>query len=90
MVRNNINGDYSKLVNISSIKPGGFINISWKKKDLMLPYSLKKGYLSFNDNKWDWRYELNQDGSINESNPVLYEVLPTGKIEQHSCSIDNN
>ena len=54
-MRNNINGDFSIVEKISELKPGAFININWNKKKLMLPYSLKKDYISFTDKKWDWR-----------------------------------
>jgi len=45
-MRNNINGDFSILERISELKPGAFINIKWNKKKLMLPYSLRKDYIS--------------------------------------------
>jgi len=51
----------------------------------MLPYSLRKDYLSFTDRKWDWRYQLNKDGTPNIINPTLYELLPTGEISEHNC-----
>ena len=51
----------------------------------MLPYSLRKDYLSFTDRKWDWRYELNNNGSPNSKNPKLYELMPSGKIKEHPC-----
>ena len=57
-MRNNINGDFSIVEKISELKPGAFINISWNKKTLMLPYSLRKDYISFTDKKWDWRYPV--------------------------------
>ena len=62
-MRNNINGDFSIVEKISELKPGAFININWNKKKLMLPYSLRKDYISFTDKKWDWRYQFNKDGS---------------------------
>ena len=62
-MRNNINGDFSIVKKISELKPGAFININWNKKKLMLPYSLRKDYISFTDKKWDWRYQFNKDGS---------------------------
>ena len=62
-MRNNINGDFSIVKKISELKPGAFININWNKKTLMLPYSLRKDYISFTDKKWDWRYQFNKDGS---------------------------
>ena len=51
----------------------------------MLPYSLRKDYLSFTDRKWDWRYQLNKDGTPNIINPALYELLPTREISEHNC-----
>ena len=41
VIRNNINGDYSIVKNITEIEPGSFINIEWNNKKLMLPFSLK-------------------------------------------------
>ena len=87
VIRNNINGDFSIVKTISEIEPGAFINIDWDGKKLMLPYSLRKDYLSFTDKKWDWRYQINQDGLVNYKNPTLYELLPSGVIKQHVCQI---
>ena len=88
-MRNNINGDFSKIENISELKPGAFITINWNKKNLMLPYSLRKDYISFTDRKWDWRYKLNEDGSPNMDNPSLYELLPSGKIKTYFCESED-
>ena len=85
MIRNNFNGDFSIVENISEVKPGAFININWDKKKLMLPYSLRKDYISFTDKKWDWRYQLNDDGSPNIKNPSLNQLLPFGEIKTHFC-----
>ena len=63
------------------------ININWNKKKLMLPYSLRKDYLSFTDRKWDWRYEINQEGLVKDKNPILYELLPSGVIKDHLCQL---
>ena len=84
-MRNNINGDFSIVEEISELKPGAFININWNKKRLMLPYSLKKDYISFTDKKWDWRYILNKEGSPDINNPLLYEILPNGKVKVNYC-----
>ena len=51
VMRNNFNGDFSIVEKISELKPGAFININWNKKKLMLPYSLRKDYISFTDKK---------------------------------------
>ena len=53
----------------------------------MLPYSLRKDYLSFTDRKWDWRYETNQEGLVKDKNPILYELLPSGVIKDHICQL---
>ncbi len=90
VIRNNINGDFSIIDNLTDIKPGAFINIKWNNKRLMLPYSLRKDYLSFTDRKWDWRYQLNQNKYPNTENPSLYELLPSGKIKQHICQLEEN
>ena len=54
----------------------------------MLPYSLRKDFLSFTDKKWDWRYPINQDGSVNYKNPILNELLPSGSIKKNICQIE--
>ena len=56
----------------------------------MLPYSLRKDYISFTDKKWDWRYQFNKDGSLNIDNPYLYELLPSGEVKAHSCQLEAN
>ena len=90
VIRNNINGDYAVVKTISEIKPGAFINIDWNGEKLMLPYSLRKDYLSFTDRKWDWRYQINQDGLVKDKNPILYELKPTGVIKEHICEIESS
>jgi len=90
VMRNNINGDFSIVEKISELKPGAFININWNKKKLMLPYSLRKDYVSFTDKKLDWRYQFNKDGSPDISNPSLYELLPSGEIKTHFCETEDN
>ena len=80
-MRNNINGDFSIVEKISDLRPGAFININWNKKKLMLPYSLRKDYISFTDKKWDWRYQFNKDGSPDINNPSLFELLPSEKLK---------
>ena len=88
VIRNNINGDYSIVKNITEIEPGSFINIEWNNKKLMLPFSLRKDFISFTDKKWDWRYKFNQEGTLNDKNPTLYELLPSGSIKAHLCQIE--
>ena len=89
-MRNNINGDFTIIKKITDLSPGAFININWNKRNLMLPYSLRKDYISFTDKKWDWRYQLNKDGSPNLDNPSLYELLPSGDIKTHFCEKEDN
>ena len=89
VMRNNINGDFSIIKQISELKPGAFININWNKKNLMLPYSLRKDYISFTDKKWEWSYQLNKDGSPDINNPSLYELLPSGEIKAHFCQSED-
>ena len=88
VIRNTINGDFSIIEKLSELKPGGFININWNKKELMLPYSLRQDYISFTDKKWDWRYQLNNDGLPDMENPTLYELMPSGEIKNHLCKIE--
>jgi len=89
IIRNNLNGDFAVLENISDIKPGAFINISWNNKKLMLPYSPRVGFISFSDKKWDFRYKLEKSIKINEEEPLLYELLPNGKYITHECILKN-
>ena len=84
-IRNNINGDFTNIGKLSDVKPGSFININWKDKSLMLPLSLRKGFLSFSDLKWDWIYIYNENGELNEEEPILYETLSSGKNIEHNC-----
>ncbi len=84
-IRNNINGYFIKIKEISEVKPGSFINIEWKNKSLMLPLSLRRGFLSFSDLKWNWRYEYNKSGEINQKEATLYEILASGKNIEHNC-----
>ena len=88
-IRNNVNGDFAEVENIIDIKPGAFINISWSKKKLMLPYSPRAGFISFSDKKWDFRYNSKDNIKINEEEPVLYELLPNGKYIIHECILEN-
>tara|TARA_B100000945_G_scaffold266719_1_gene226588 strand:- start:185 stop:463 length:279 start_codon:yes stop_codon:yes gene_type:complete len=89
IIRNNINGDFAKIEDISEVKPGAFININWNKQNIMLPYSPRKKYISFSDKKWDFRYFL-KDGNINQSEPYLYQLFPSGKYIEHKCKIKNS
>ena len=89
IIRNNLNGDYAVVENITDIKPGAFINILWNQKKLMLPYSPRVGSLSFSDKKWDFRYNFKDNVKINEEEPLLYELLPNGKYITHECILKN-
>ena len=80
-MRNNINGDFSIVEKISELKPCAFININWNKKKLMLPYSLRKDYISFTDKKWDWRYQFNKDGSPDINNPSFSNYFLLEKLK---------
>ena len=86
-IRNNINGDSVIVENISTIKPGAFINLKWRDKNLMLPYSPRIGLISFSDKKWDWRYEYDENENINEENPTLNELLGSGRYQSHECKL---
>ena len=88
-IRNNINGDFSIVKDIKEIRPGAFININWQDKSIMLPYYPRAKFISFADKKWDWRYSINEEGIVNDINPVLYELLPLGKYIEHKCQITN-
>ena len=89
IIRNNLNGDFAAVENISDIRPGAFINISWNKKILMLPYSPRVGFISFSDKKWDFRYNFKDSIKINEEEPFLYELLPNGQYITHKCNFKN-
>ena len=88
-IRNNINGDFSLVKDIKEIRPGAFININWQENNLMLPYYPRANFISFSDKKWEWRYSINDDGKVNDNNPVFYEVLPFGKLIEHKCHLTN-
>ena len=88
-IRNNINGDFSLIKEIKELRPGAFININWREKNLMLPYYPRAKFISFSDKKWEWRYTQNEDGKVNDNNPILYELLPLGKYIEHKCQITN-
>ena len=51
----------------------------------MLPLSLRKGFISFSDLRWDWRYEYSDNGLINEEEPTLYEIINRGNNIKHKC-----
>jgi hypothetical protein len=87
VIRNNINGDFSIVKTFSEFEPGAFINIDWDGKKLMLPYSLRKDYLSFTDRKWDWRYQIKKEGMVKDKNPKLYELHQSGVIKDHICQL---
>ena len=89
IIRNNLNGDFAEVENVADIKPGAFINISWNKKKLMLPYSPRVGFISFSDKQWDFRYNFKNSIKINEEEPLLYELLPNGKYVTHECFLKN-
>ena len=89
IARNNFNGDFSVIENITDIKPGGFINITWNKQELMLPFSPRAGFISFSDKKWDFRYNFKDNLNINEEEPLLYELLPNGNYITHECILKN-
>ncbi|WP_288258635.1 hypothetical protein [uncultured Prochlorococcus sp.] len=88
-MRNNINGDFLIIEKISELKPGAFININWNNKKLMLPYSLRKDYISFTDKKWDWRYQFSKEGLPDINNPSLFELLPSGEVKEHFCQAED-
>ena len=89
IIRNNINGDFSIVNNLSEIKPGAFINIDWDEKKLMLPLSLRRDFLSFSDRKWEWRYKFNKDGTLNIKDPKLYELRNNGELKEYLCNTKN-
>ena len=89
IIRNNINGDFTLVKEITELKPGAFININWKDKNLMLPFYPRENFISFSDKKWNWRYSINDDGKVNDTNPILYELLPAGRYLEHKCQIKN-
>ena len=88
-IRNNINGDFKIVKEITEITDGAIINIKWNKRKLMLPYFPSKDFVSFADKKWNWSYERNNDGSIGIKDPILYELQTSGEIKEHKCNINN-
>ena len=51
----------------------------------MLPYSPRKGFISFSDKKWDFRYNFKDKQILNEEEPVLYELLSNGQFIENKC-----
>ena len=88
-IRNNINGDYIKVEKITDILPGSIISIKWKGKKIMLPYSPRKGFLSFSDLRWDWRYQNDENGEAKENNATLYEIISRNENIEHNCKISD-
>ncbi len=84
-MRNNINGDFKKVENLIDLLPGSFVNINWKDRNLMLPYSPRKGFISFSDLKWDFRYRFNESGEVNENETILYEIISRDENIEHIC-----
>ena len=56
----------------------------------MLPYSIRKDFISFTDKKWECKYQLNNDGSHNIENPSLYELMPSWNINKHYCKLEKS
>ena len=55
----------------------------------MLPYSPRKGFLSFSDKKWDFRYNFEDNETLNEKEPILYELLNNDQFISHKCNLNN-
>ena len=53
----------------------------------MLPFSPRVGFISFSDKKWDFRYNFTESMNIDEKEPLLYELLPSGKYITHKCTL---
>ena len=66
VIRNNINGDFS-IVKKSKLNQEHLLILTGMEK-AYASISLEKNYLSFRDKKWDWRYQINQDGLVIEKN----------------------
>ena len=90
IIRNNINGDFDKIEYLADLKPGAFINIVWNKVQLMLPYSPRKDLISFSDKKWEWSYLYNDEGYIDQIEPELNQLLPSGAYKSYKCRFGTN
>ena len=55
----------------------------------MLPYSPRVGFISFSDKKWDFRYNFKDNININETEPILFELLTNGKYITHKCILED-
>ena len=53
----------------------------------MLPLSPRKGFLSFSDLKWDFRYDFTNEQELDENEPILYEILSNGLLIEHKCNL---
>ena len=85
-IRNNMNGDFSLVKDLSKIDKGSFVVLDWKDISLMLPVSFQEGEISFTDRKWLWSYQDNKNG-LHEENPRFAQRMPNGKIVEHECKL---
>ena len=85
-IRNNLNGDFALTSDLEKVDQGAFVVLDWQDTILMLPVSFKKGEVSFQDKKWLWSYQDNEQG-LHEDNPRLSQLLPNGKIVEHECKL---
>ncbi len=85
-IRNNLNGDFSRVNDLEKIDQGAFVVLDWRDISLMLPVSFQKGEISFTDKRWLWSYQDNDQG-LHEKNPRLAQRMPNGEIVEHECQL---
>ncbi len=84
LIRNNLNGDFTKTDDLENIDKGAFIVLNWRDINLMLPVSFKVGDISFTDKKWFWSYQDEKNG-LRMDKPRFAKLLPNGEIQEFSC-----
>ncbi len=85
-IRNNLNGDFARVIDLEQVDQGAFVVLDWKDISLMLPISFQAGEISFTDRKWLWSYQDNEQGLHVES-PRLAQRIPSGEIIEHECKL---
>ena len=85
-IRNNLNGDFARVIDLEQVDQGAFVVLDWKDISLMLPVSFQYGEISFTDRKWLWSYQDNEQG-LHEETPRLAERLPSGEVVEHACHL---
>ena len=83
-IYNNLNGDYMVAEDLSTLDPGAFAVLEWKKQTIMIPRTFNSGEISFTDKKWWWSYK-ERENPIDVDHPRFRFKVQTGEIEDYEC-----